>query len=130
MNEEEECTRGEGVGKKKKKDTGCGRACMFGGTWELFLVTREAGDKAASQGPETFRTLLESLGFCLVMTRESLKGFFGLFVFLGPHLWHMEVPRLRVKLELRLLAYTAATAMPGAKCICDLCHSLQQLTDT
>ena len=26
--------------------------------------------------------------------------FFGLFVFLGPHLWHMEVPRLGVESEL------------------------------
>ena len=25
---------------------------------------------------------------------------FCLFVCLGPHLWHMEVPRVRVKLEL------------------------------
>ena len=31
--------------------------------------------------------------------------------FLGPHLWHMEVPGLGVKLELQLLAYTTATAM-------------------
>ena len=28
----------------------------------------------------------------------------NLFCSLGPHLWHMEVPRLRVKLELQLLA--------------------------
>ena len=26
------------------------------------------------------------------------------FVFLGPHPWHMEVPRLGVELELQLLA--------------------------
>ena len=30
--------------------------------------------------------------------------------------WHMEVPRLGVKLELELSAYTIATATP------DLCH--------
>ena len=28
--------------------------------------------------------------------------------FLGPHLWHMEVPRLGVELEVQLLAYTTA----------------------
>ena len=33
-------------------------------------------------------------------------------VFLGLHLWHMEVPRLGVQLELQLPAYTTATAMP------------------
>ena len=27
------------------------------------------------------------------------------FVLLGPHLWHVEVPRLGVELELQLLAY-------------------------
>ena len=30
--------------------------------------------------------------------------------FLGPHPWHMEVPRLGIDLELQLLAYTTATA--------------------
>ena len=33
--------------------------------------------------------------FCLVV-----------FCFLGPHLWHMEIPRLGVDLELQLPAYT------------------------
>ena len=32
-----------------------------------------------------------------------------IFSFLGPHLWHVEVPRLGVKVELP--AYTIATAM-------------------
>ena len=31
---------------------------------------------------------------------------FCLFFFLGPHLWHIEVPRLGVESELQLLAYT------------------------
>ena len=31
--------------------------------------------------------------------------------FLGTHLWHMEVPRLAVELELQQPAYTKATAM-------------------
>ena len=38
----------------------------------------------------------------------------------------MEVPRLGVKLELQLLAYTIATAMQNLSHICDLHHSLQQ----
>ena len=38
---------------------------------------------------------------------------------LGPHPRHMEVPRLGVKLELQLLAYTIATATPDLSCICD-----------
>ena len=32
------------------------------------------------------------------------------FVFIGPHVWHMDVPSLGVKLELQLWAYTTATA--------------------
>ena len=35
----------------------------------------------------------------------------------------MEVPRLGVKSELQLLAYTTATAMPDPTCVCDLHHS-------
>ena len=46
--------------------------------------------------------------------------------FLGPHLWHMEVPRLGVKSELQLLAYTTATAMPDLSSVCDLYHSSRQ----
>ena len=36
--------------------------------------------------------------------------FLFLFFFLGLHPWHMEVPRLGVKSELQLPAYTTATA--------------------
>ena len=57
------------------------------------------------------------VGFCFC---------FLFFVFLGLHLQHMDVPRLGVKLDLQLLAYTAATAMWDLSRICDLCHSLWQ----
>ena len=43
------------------------------------------------------------------------------FFFLGPHPWHMEVPRLEVESELQLPVYTTAT--PGLSCLCDLHHS-------
>ena len=47
--------------------------------------------------------------------------------FLGPHLWHMEVPRLgRLKLELQLPAYTTATAVQELSQVCDLYHSSLQ----
>ena len=36
--------------------------------------------------------------------------FFFFFGFLGPHPWHMEIPRLGVELELQPPAYTIATA--------------------
>ena len=44
--------------------------------------------------------------FCFVL--------FCLFVFLGPHSWHMEVPRLGVKLELQLPAYATAHSNAGS----------------
>ena len=50
---------------------------------------------------------------------------FYLFYFLGPHLQHMEVPRLGVGSELQLLAYTTATATQDPSCICDLHYPWQ-----
>ena len=52
--------------------------------------------------------------------------FVCLFVFLGLHLWHIEVPRLGVQLELQLLAYTRATAMQDPSRDSDLHHSQWQ----
>ena len=54
-----------------------------------------------------------------------------LFIYLftviwGPHLRHMEVPRLGVELVLQLLAYTRATAMPDPSHICNPHHSSWQ----
>ena len=44
------------------------------------------------------------------MLSETKSAFLFIFCFLGPCLWHMEVPRLGVKSELLPLAYTTATA--------------------
>ena len=55
---------------------------------------------------------------------------FFFFAFLGPHLWHKEVPRLEVKLKLHLPAYSTATVLwnTGSKSsgVCNLHHNLQQ----
>ena len=61
--------------------------------------------------------------FCLV---GWLVFFFFFFAFLGLHLWHMEVPRLAVKSELHLPAYTTATAMPDPSRVCDVHQSSRQ----
>ena len=42
------------------------------------------------------------------------------------HLQHTEVPRLGVKLELQLSAYTTATAIWDLSLVCDLHHRSQQ----
>ena len=52
--------------------------------------------------------------------------YFLSFVFLGPHLQHIEVPRQGVQLELLLLAYARATAMPYPSHVCDIHHSSWQ----
>ena len=50
--------------------------------------------------------------------------FFLFWSFLGLPLWHMEVLRLGV--ELKLPAYTLATAMPHPSYTCNLYHSSWQ----
>ena len=47
---------------------------------------------------------------CLRMESKTGIISFYVLVFLGLHPWHMEALRLRVELELQLLAYTTATA--------------------
>ena len=55
-----------------------------------------------------------------------LFGCFGFFRFLGPHLLHLEIPRLQVQLELQLLAYATVTATSDPSHICNLHHSSPQ----
>ena len=47
-------------------------------------------------------------------------------VFFLATLWHMEVPRLGVELDMQLLAYTTATATWDSSRVCDLHHSSRQ----
>ena len=54
---------------------------------------------------------------------------FGLFVFLGAHPWHMEVPRLGVELELKLPSYTATIAMQDLSHVCNLQPRLMAMPD-
>ena len=59
---------------------------------------------------------------------DSVDCFFVCFVvvvvcFSGLDLWHMEVPRVGVKLELQLQAYTTATAMLDLSHVCKLHYS-------
>ena len=59
------------------------------------------------------------LNYCSCFSNLSFFLFF-FSVFLGPHPWHMEVPRLGGGLELQLLAYTTVWAMSAA---CTAAHS-------
>ena len=52
-------------------------------------------------------TFMKCLEQCLMCCRYHMLGvgffFFFFLVFLAPYLWHMEVPRLGIELELQLL---------------------------
>ena len=52
--------------------------------------------------------------------KEKSFSLYLFIVFLGPHLRHMEVPRLGVKLELQLPPYATATATGDLSGVCDL----------
>ena len=74
----------------------------------------------------------------IVVKKLPTKGdscTFLLFLFLGPHLRHMEVPRLGVESELQLPAYITATAMWDLSHVCNLhysswpCQILNPLSD-
>ena len=83
-------------------NTGSLTYCARPGTEPLFQCSQEAADHFVPQW-----ALLASLSF----------------FFLGPRSWHMEVPRLGVELELRLLACATATAMQDPSHTFDLYHS-------
>ena len=61
-------------------------------------------------------------------TEYNLNFPFNFFFFLGLHLQCMEVPKLVVKSELQLPAYTTATAKPDLSRICNLHHNARSLT--
>ena len=65
------------------------------------------------------KILLYSMGNYIHYPMINHSGKEFLFVFLGPHPQHMEVPRLGVISELHLLAYTTAIAMQNPSRICD-----------
>ena len=64
--------------------------------------------------------------FLKVRQSEIKGGSLLLFFFWGPHVWQMEVPRLGVKLDLQLPAYTTAMAVPDPSHIGNLHQSSGQ----
>ena len=72
----------------------------------------------AMQWPELQQWQYQILN--LMSHQGTPKCPFSFLVFLGPHLGHMQVPRLGVKSELLTLAYATATAMLDLSRGCDL----------
>ena len=90
----------------------------------FFNIVRELIDKDANtclesidliSTPHTKISILARCQFLHKKTKYLYTVVFSFFmlVFLGPHLRHMEVPRLGEP-ELQLLAYTTATATPDS----------------
>ena len=74
----------------------------------------EGGATSPGTGPQGRRPSPEPQDEPALPNPDVMNSFihsFTHFCFLGPHLRHMEVPRLGVNLELQLPAYTTATAM-------------------
>ena len=67
---------------------------------------------------------------CIIQKNSKFQQHNFIFIyyyyFLGPHPWHMEVPRLGVWSELQLPACVTAIAMPDSSHICDLHQSSWQ----
>ena len=101
---------------------GCCLIWWEGPSQILSILGREQGDR-----PNLQLYSPEALGLLWMLLQSADSGtFFFFFSFLRLYLWHMEIPRLEVKLELQLLAYTTATAMLDPSYICSLHHSSRQ----
>ena len=80
-----------------------------GNSWRSRTPHIYSGSLCFPLQPATF---LASAFFLLHLSAFPLSAFsapllfFFFFCFLEPHLWHMEVPRLGVKAEPQLPAYT------------------------
>ena len=60
------------------------------------------------------------------LNKTVLKPLSSILFFSGPHLWHMEVPRLGVELGLQLPTYAYTTATQDPSPVWDLHHSSRQ----
>ena len=84
--------------------------------------------KEGSQGPPSYICIITQnrLSIYYGIAQSKTFFFFFFFDFFGLHLWHMEVPSLRVELELQLLVYATDTATLDPSHICDQHHSSGQ----
>ena len=88
--------------------------------WQLFLLPLLCLQLAQAGLWACLKPHLYCLGADRTPAIEDSFQFSGLllfnsFFFLGPHLLHMEAPRLGVELELQLPAYATATVTPRSK---------------
>ena len=108
--------------KKKKGNKPSAKISCFGRTWSLwkFLGHRSNLHHSKNQSHSSDNVRSDPN---LLSHQGTPQNF---VCFLGPHLQHMEVPRLGVELELQLLTYTTATATCDLNHVCDLPHTSLQ----
>ena len=98
--------------------------------WDLFFTYNSVSLVARISLPSTsVFCILNSLKlvlFLVDLVHNAVSHSSSFFFFLGPHPWHMEVPRLGVESGLQLPAYTTATATQNLSHAWDLHHSSQQ----
>ena len=80
----------------------------------LILKFKNAWDSHGCSSPMDFQW------------RSPPKDYLFIYLFSEPHLQHMEIPSLGVKLEQQMPAYTTATALPNLSLVCILHYSSQQ----
>ena len=71
-------------------------------------------------GMENGKTVWTGIVIIIWTVTMIIFSFFFFFWFLGPYLWYMEVPKLRVELELKLPAYITATTIWNLSHVCVL----------
>ena len=96
-----------------------------GGREAAFLARLCRGDLSVGLGVDSEQPLLAGGEGFPGKDTEKPRLIFLIF-FLGPHLRHMEVPRLGVDSELQLPTYTTATATSDPGRDCNLHHSSRQ----
>ena len=111
---------------------------VFGRTTVLFSLLAVPFYNPANSAQEfqSFHSLsavilsdFSKVGGLMCVRWYLILGFvclFCLFLFLGPHGWHIEDPRLGVQYELQLPGYTTATAIWDPSRVCDPHHSSWQ----
>ena len=93
------------------------------GAFVVVALTVDVTPENPLPNPRFWRTTCFFQELCLGLS-SVLNKFCFFLCFLGPHLQHMEVPRLRGESELQLLAYTTATQ--DLSHICSLHHTSRQ----
>ena len=81
---------------------------------------KNARSWSVGKSTEKKPTEVDQTKACPRWRNENLS--FYLFIFLGPHSWHMEVPRLRVESELQLPVFTIAKTTWDPSRVCSLHH--------